>query len=1529
MRGRTVEIALEAGDNDAGTLARKIALKTEGVIAWESAANRVKAQTVAAGSGIQLDVRKRLAAGGDFHAQNNGDSPSLAIAIAGCAFIGQIPDSTALAPNQVCSLFHDAVSRSTLPYNAASVIDSVQMDGNRLVIRVNAGHTVNIVAEKFTGGATPFGFAPNGAQEIRSNDLGAADLKLDGPGWVELTIDLQSVIVPFDAEPARVDLALKDRLPASGEKLALDVNGAGNSELAFSGNEGSVEAVTEAIAGHFPDLSVRIAYRISFENCFYGPPVHNLRLDDAPGLAMAGFLDDSTKYATTAVSAAVTDQMAVGASLSAPHSSLNGLPVKIFTVEETPSGTNVVFEIKVRAGFTVHFTTTPPSDPFHMAGGGTATLTTDPVAPETELPFQCLIYEFEVKDTSTAVVANSKLQIAAAPAMIRSEDNFSASLPDDKAMPVTVVEPGAGDTTVERVFSVNMANIGTLEEAVHRLNANAPAIRAWVATSGGARRLHIETKGCGRGWKLRLGNPMLLLALGFAESQIDFKEMRIEAEGGGDVRNGAKATQEEIRNAFQRIGQCATQSFYTGPPGTPPGTPQALQVRRDGPVNLVLSSVEGPVTIETEPASIKDALNVAEAGGTATIAPASAQVALDCGIIDVKADGRTVAAVRLFADRATLIADEPLPGAGTPEATRQLGFLHAHEIDVTVGAASHQVGMLPGSVTTIADAVIWYAENMPADVWFGLDDANHVVVQTRHRGNASLLLRLDFSRFSTETFNPGETLLGFAVAPASGGNVWQFDARGFGNVLDLDAVPVRSGTSASLEDLLATAARQGASRQGVYVVEADTSAGPPDIRVRSQLSTRALSHPVPPATNPTPGGLQFAVSGGGASGVLLQANYSLTPPVRPGEIALEVTEPGAPTCSVVSLIAGAPARLAPLVFPTNTNALNGKGFEIVLTDTSGATTFSVDFSGLGTRQQAAAQVERKCRWMVRASIQNANQLVIESVGQGTVFQMRLQASATIPNAVTNNATTGFTASPLALPLTARGGGTVPDMANIEAGHYKTALLEGFISQASVLDSVSRTNRPLDWSTYEIRRTNPPSYLHMISQRNGCMSSLEPVVYLMKGVKLNRDLERAPAIHASVLLSCPEVNTLDADTFNLPSDATLRIELNDNGNIEGLPGKSVLEVAFPAGDYTARETARRIHEDLFNSGAGRAAAYPDGKVVVETAMPGLAGSIRIPAGGTVTGAANQTLLQKLTGSATSDLKARGWPGVGFGAPGATLRPGYRSKNVASAQADAEWTFSDGTATATVTVSSGDTLQAIQTAVDSALASATVPAAAGGGTRRIGICLLGPDNIDDTLYIEAAGPSPNPTLTLQVQVVVDSNNTTLATVDPGPHDPGGTPERAEEPAVGLRRTNEIRTFLLARDYVGNGEGDETDELGWIRTPAFANSLPAAFDDQKGSPAWNLSLPPGRYLTAVRADAAKARTYQEGGQTREYHQSGEMVVSGNTHPNDEKRHFVHQVRYWMQFSTGEPLGIAKVVRNVNGTDVTHYTADFLWTG
>ncbi len=187
VRGRTTEINLVAGDNATSVLARKIALAVEGVRAWESGTNLIKVQTTAVGTGIQLDVRKRLGAG-DFHQQNSGGAPSLSINTTGCSFTGAISDSNAVSANQCCAMIHTAAANATLPYDAGIVIDQIQMDGDQLVIRVNDSHTIGATAVAFSGGGDPFAFTQNGPREIRSTTL-SADVDLNGPGWVELDID--------------------------------------------------------------------------------------------------------------------------------------------------------------------------------------------------------------------------------------------------------------------------------------------------------------------------------------------------------------------------------------------------------------------------------------------------------------------------------------------------------------------------------------------------------------------------------------------------------------------------------------------------------------------------------------------------------------------------------------------------------------------------------------------------------------------------------------------------------------------------------------------------------------------------------------------------------------------------------------------------------------------------------------------------------------------------------------------------------------------------------------------------------------------------------------------------------------------------------------------------------------------------------------------------------------------------------------------------------------------------------------------
>jgi len=1492
VRGRTYSIELVAGDNAPATLARKIALRAEGVRAWASGANQVTVQTVAAGQSIQLEVRKSVASGTAFQQQNSGSAPT--------AITGGIADSCALTPTQLRDIITDGVGRATLPYNAATVLPQAQMDGNVLVLRVASGHTLSVSHVQFSGGQDPFGFTQ--AQDSGGNDIPtevrsaplASTVALNAPGWVEVTIDGTPVLIPFDGEPARLELGPMERLPASGESLTLSVNGGANVTLSFSGNEGGVSAVAEAIAQQFSDVSVRIAYVLSFENDRYDDLPHTLQLNDAPGLALAGFLADRSGYTTTEISVG-TDHLAIPANLTGPERD-RGLPVNPFTLTEAPPNPtgNITWDLTVEAGLTLTVTATPTDDPLGFTGGGSGTLSTAAIPAALALPHPCQRYTFDVL-SGTNTIARSRLQMAAAPAAVRANGGLAGPLPSDPNLPLTVIEPNPAGTTITHAFSVNLAGVSALDEVVHRLNGEVPAIRAWNANN----RLHIETRGHGNGWQLRLENPLLLLSLGFDGRQINLTTGQLEVSGGGDIRDGRGATHAEIRAALQRIGTCATLLNRAS------GIPQSLQIERTGTHGLTLRSQEGPVIIETEPTWLKQALHVTEASNIATINPPNPTVALDCGTIIIRAGGRSVAVFNVFADHATVVADEPLPPPGDTDETRQLNELKNQPLLIN----GVSVGPLAASVSTLRDAIAWYSERLPGDVWLGLNSDDQVVFQSRPRGNVSLSLEIDFTNFVTSTFNPGDTLLGFVVAPSSGGNVWQFTATGEGNVRQLDAVPVWSTSPASLEGFLNTAAQQGGSRQAIFDIEVDRSAGPDILRARANLTTQTLQQPALPAP-PGPGGIRF-----GGSGQVITANYSLITPVRPGELNLKVAQGGI-TRDVISFISGTPARLDPLTFPTSLASLNGKGFAMTITSGMTPQTFNIAFSGITSEQQVATQVERQCQWQVRANVATGT-LVIETIARGSALSIRLaNPTSGIPSAVTNNLATGFRAgsatSPTSLPLAAQAGGTVPDLANITAEQYRDALLSGFITETTAIDDAARGSRTLNWQAYEVG-TGTPNYFTLISQRNGCMSAVEPIVRLIRGLTFTDNMAQAPAIHGSVVLPLPEVSTSRADTFNLPAQGVLTLEFNNNTKgtppqpIEDLPARTTVAVTFPAGDYTAQNVARRIHEELFNRGAGQAAAYPDGTVVVETAVPGLAGSVKVPAPGTGTSGSDQALLQKLLGTTPAEVERRGWPGVGFGNPGDALRPGFRSANVTTAQANALWTFTDSTSTpaaiATVTVTTGQTIADIQRAVDDALRAPT------GSTNRIGLCLLGPDG---TLYIE--GMTANFTLAVTV------NGRVLATQDPGPNEPGKTPEREVEPAVGLRRTHEIRTFRYGRDFVGHGNSGNVDDLGWIRLPAFANSLPANFDDRKGSPAMNLRLPPGRFLMAARADAAK---------TRDYDATGEMIASAGTDPNEANRHFVRQARYWMSFNTAATLGVNTIVRSTGSGDVTDYLVDFLWGG
>jgi hypothetical protein len=292
-------------------------------------------------------------------------------------------------------------------------------------------------------------------------------------------------------------------------------------------------------------------------------------------------------------------------------------------------------------------------------------------------------------------------------------------------------------------------------------------------------------------------------------------------------------------------------------------------------------------------------------------------------------------------------------------------------------------------------------------------------------------------------------------------------------------------------------------------------------------------------------------------------------------------------------------------------------------------------------------------------------------------------------------------------------------------------------------------------------------------------------------------------------------------------------------------------------------------------------------VVETLVNGLAGSVRIPAPGTGISGDDQALRSALLGSPTTELIGRGWPGVGFAGVDNGLRPGFRSRQSAARSA-AQWVFgitpSGATApvlTSAINIAAGQSLADIQRAVDSALQSTS--------NGRIGVCVLGPDG---TLYVEGN----NASFMLQVSV----GGSVLGMV--AASRPGETPERMEEPAIDLRRTDETRTFRFMRDRLGRGVETDFDDVGWVRMSA---------DPTNGSPTWSIVFPHGRYWLSVRPDAAR---------TTGYDASGQMVVSGGVDPADSTRAFVHRAHYWVAFQDCRPLGIT---RNSAG----EFMLDLLW--
>ena len=317
-------------------------------------------------------------------------------------------------------------------------------------------------------------------------------------------------------------------------------------------------------------------------------------------------------------------------------------------------------------------------------------------------------------------------------------------------------------------------------------------------------------------------------------------------------------------------------------------------------------------------------------------------------------------------------------------------------------------------------------------------------------------IQVDFSAFATAGVFPVFTVLGFAATDLSA--VFTIAGNGRGSLQQTTGVAVL-GAANSLEALLRTAATQNASPQAIYDAEVDTSVAPPRIRLRTHLQTWTLQQTAVAAVGP--GSLPFTPPGAApaTAGPVLETPYPAAQAIEPGvfELTAVVDPVAGGTRRVSILMAGQPARLPALGMPASVAVLNGRGFDISV----GTTVSHVQFvaSGATTPAQIAAQIERQCGWTVRAAAGAAG-LVIETVATGSIIAITLAAPpAATPNAITNDAATGFTLA-AALPIQRLAAGSVPDMDAVAAADFQSVLARAFLDDGG-FNQATVAQRTLD------------------------------------------------------------------------------------------------------------------------------------------------------------------------------------------------------------------------------------------------------------------------------------------------------------------------------------------------------------------------------------------------------------------------------------------------------------------------------------
>jgi hypothetical protein len=1253
-----------------------------------------------------------------------------------------------------------------------------------------------------TGEGLPLlpGSAPAGVQW--DSDALPATLSLAGSSWLDIEVDGATVRVPLTGEPARLELGPLPRLPLPGETLELEVGGSPVT-IPFDGTEGSVAGVAARIAEAVAGATVRFAWSLAAAGTLHGArsgPAP-LTLADSTALSVLGFLRARATL-TDSATGPLGDALQAG-----PGGPIDGggpdiaWRVRGATSPRLSVPDGAPLRLAAQPGDTLTVAVTG-ADPLALLAGATHEASVTAALPAA-LVGDVATYDFTAT-LGGSDIARATAQLAALPAALRGFATPLATGP--VRLTVTVTAPDGPRPAV----TVDLAGFADAEEAAGRLAA-VPGVVAFPVALGAITAVQVETQGKGTGWSLRLAGRDALQALGFARPGFDTAAEALDATGGGTVRDGAAVTEAEARAMLARAAAAAVL-----PAPTPP--PLFAVAAAGGGLDLAPGAAGAPLpTLATEPADYLATLNAAPAAGVLHLAPGGT-TAPHSALLRVTA-GTQRTSVALIGAPALLRAPDPMPAEASPEAATQRAYLQTTGVSIRIDGTTFTVPPSPTPFATLDDAVEWIAAAI-APAWAGLvpdpavATARHLVIRSARRGtNAGV-------RFTPPPGAPAG-LLGFRAETASAGS---------GTVENGETLTV-AGSGTTLETLLRNRADRPDVAQTLFRAVADDAAG--TVRLVPVLTGTTLAPPT---------GLPAAVQTQGVGGTALLSTGAAVA-LDQGLVRIDVREPGGDPAVVLAPLWTTPARLAPLVPPAPLTVLATRTLDFVL---DGAA-ITVTFGPVTSLAGAAAQIARATGWRLRAFPQ-AGALVVESLREGNAVRLDLIGGT----ALTDNPATGFTAP--ARPLNAAGAGTLPDIAAATPTAMAAALEAGWREAGAVLDDLDLATQRIDRRAYGPAARNGDGWI-LGSQRPGIAGRVErlAVLDLPGGPAWEESLGRGAALHAAIAL--PPIDSVVSPV------GALRIRLDDNAG-PGLPTPREVQVDFDGTALTAAALAARIDAVLRPLRAGAAAAWPDGTVVIETAQPGLAGSIAVPAPGT-RGAADMLVGNGVT------LAARGWPGSGRADPFAAMAQGWRAVRPTAAMPITYEFRADGRSTGPIAITAGMDAAAAAIALNTGF-----DGTATGGAQRIGLAAV----VDGALCIEAV-VAP---MSLLFGAALQEPTT--------PDRAGETPEWPTDPAFGLRRTDMLRTLRLVRAATDDAAFAGADDLGWLRHPTSRVAPPPA--DPALTPSAFPPFPVGRWLAAVRPDAAQAADAPDIAALR-----AATAMAPLIRPHDARHVAPLMLRYWVR--------------------------------